>query len=509
MAMERTLPGTRRRLTPWCLMWCLWGTLAFGGNSPAPVIAHHPLWVRLTAPVSSYTARPGDPVHAILTEEVRSGGEVVLPVGTGIDGVVHSVHKVGFGIRRETATLQLEFTRATPLQGESVPISATVAEVENGREEINKHGVIEGVVSSNTPQGRITSRYKYLPTWNPYTDVGLIVFKAAFPIFPEPEIYLPAGTDLRLNLTTDLSLLPRTAPQEDNIDTAERWEMERLARLLPQRSTTVTLTEGDLTNLVFVGSREQIESAFRHAGWNTSDANSKRAVMRNAYAFLNDSSYHQAPMRTFLLEGKPADMSFQKSFNSYAKRDHLRIWEWPAEAGGQTVWLSSSTHDVGASLSLKYHRFVHHIAPDIDEERRNVIRDLNVAGCVKADYLVARPAVSSLSLNATGDVVRTDGALAVVELQDCQPTIPGMVTATDTTPFKAGNKIFRYVRRQVLTFRSDVWRANMIYGAYELGSMTVTAMRHHTATTAADSGATVGGTVALAPAAAPAQSAIY
>ena len=140
---------------------------------------------------------------------------------------------------------------------------------------------------------------------------------------------MPAGTDLRLNLTTDLSLLPRTAPQEDNIDTAERWEMERLARLLPQRSTTVTLTEGDLTNLVFVGSREQIESAFRHAGWNTSDANSKRAVMRNAYAFLNDSSYHQAPMRTFLLEGKPADMSFQKSFNSYAKRDHLRIGNGP------------------------------------------------------------------------------------------------------------------------------------------------------------------------------------
>ena len=172
MALERTLPGTRRRLTPWCLMLCLWGTLAFGGNSPAPVIAHHPLWVRLTAPVSSYTARPGDPVHAILTEEVRSGGDVVLPVGTSIDGVVHSVHKVGFGIRRETATLQLEFTRATLLQGESVPISATVAEVENGREEINKRGVIEGVVSSNTPQGRITSRYKYLPPGTPIRMLG-------------------------------------------------------------------------------------------------------------------------------------------------------------------------------------------------------------------------------------------------------------------------------------------------------------------------------------------------
>ncbi len=476
MALDRIEPRRGYRLIQLVLLLGIWSTLALAGDAPVPA---QPLWVRLAAPVCSYSAKTGDPVHAILTEEVRSGGEVVFPMGTPIEGVVRSVHKVGWGIRHETATLQLEFTEAK-LQGTNVPISATVSEVENAREEV-KRGVIEGVISSNTPQGRITSRYKYLPTWDPYTDLGLIAFKATFPIFPEPEIYLPSGTDLRLNLTTDLAsaAIPHLQLGVRSIDPAERWEMEQLARTLPQHSTTKALVDADLLNLIFVGSRQQVESAFQQAGWNTTDPNSKRAVMREFYAFLNQSDYPRAPMRSLLLNGKPADMNFQKSLNIYAKRDHLRVWQGPVAGDGQALWLSSSTHDTGAGLSVKYHRFVHHITPDIDEERSKVVRDLKVAGCVKAEYLVRRPAVSPISQNATGDPIRTDGSLAIVELQDCQPSQAIAAPVASGTQFKAGNRVFRYARRQILTFRSDIWRANIVYGAYELGSMAVSAMRHH------------------------------
>ncbi len=51
----------------------------------------------------------------------------------------------------------------------------------------------------NAPQGRITSGLIHLPTFNPYTDAGLIVYRAVA-VLPEPEIYLPPGTDLRLRL---------------------------------------------------------------------------------------------------------------------------------------------------------------------------------------------------------------------------------------------------------------------------------------------------------------------
>jgi hypothetical protein len=433
----------------------------------------------LTSPLSTYNAHAGDPVHAILTEGVKQDGDVVLPVGTEIDGVVRSVRKVGWGIRHETAALRLEFIQAVTPQGASISISARVAEVENAREAV-KHGVIEGVCSSFTPQGRITSRLKYLPTLNPYPDIGLIAFKATFPIFPEPEIYLPAGADLRLDMTADLSTLPPVpdATLIDSVEGVPRAQLEQLARSVPQYTTTSGGVDADLINLAFFGSRDQIELAFRQAGWSTSDPHSKRAVMHNFYAFLNDSGYARAPMRPLLLDGSPPDMNFQKSLNSYAKRDHLRIWRWSPKDSEQ-VWLSSSTHDTGATLSVKHHRFVHHIGPYIDEERSKVIRDLSLAGCVKWASMVPRASVPGFSRNAIGDLVRTDAALAVVQLQDCEPTIPGVVTNSPNPQFKAGNKAFRYIRREILTLRSDLWRANIIYGAYELGSMAFEVFRHH------------------------------
>ncbi len=39
--------------------------------------------------------------------------------------------------------------------------------------------------------------------------------------------------------------------------------------------------------------------------------------------------------------------------------------------------------------------------------------------------------------------------------------------------------MFRYLRRQILTFRSDIWRANIIYGAYDVARMSFEAFRHH------------------------------
>ncbi len=471
----RVPPSVSGRLAPVALLFFC--TVSFACDR---LPSGQTLWVRLSAPVSSYSSKAGDPVTTILTEDAVCEDGVVFPVGTRIEGVVRSVRKVGWGIRHETAALTLSFTSAQVGEDPPVPIAAAVADVENAREQVSK-GVVQGIRSSNSPQGTITSRLKYLPALNPYPDLGLLIFKATFPIFPEPEIYFPAGTDLRLKL-----LYPVTAPSiavsadRKQIDPAEEFELARFTRTLPQRSTTPQLVDADIVNLVFIGSRQQIESAFVAAGWDSSDVFNKRSFTRNFYAYLNNSAYAQAPMRSFLLNGKTADMNWQNSLNSYAKRDHLRIWRWSETepSDSETVWLSSSTHDTGASLSLKYRHFVHHISPDIDDERSKVIRDLELAGCVKQVNLVSRPGFANITQNATGDPVRTDGALAIVELKSCEPVVPGLPTATEQG-FKAGNKVFRYFRRSILTFRSDIWRANIIYGAYDLSRMGVDALRQH------------------------------
>jgi hypothetical protein len=446
------------------------------------------IWVRLSAPVSTYTAKPGDPVEGALTEAIKCDNDTDYPVGTHVSGVVHSVRKVGWGIRHETAGLTLYFDQLHPADGQAAHFTAAVMEVENAREQVSSKGMIQGVLSSDTPEGRITSRLRHLPTWNPYSDMGLIVYKATFPIFPEPEIYLPAGTDIRLKLQKAMTApppLPPPAIDSDAFD-ADDFEWQEFSHSIPVRTTTPAKVDADLVNLAFVGSREQIVEAFHDAGWVNSDAFTRHSFMRDFYAFLNNSGYAQAPMRPFQLNGSSSDMNWQKSLNSYARRDHLRMWQWSESPNSKTVWLSSSTHDTGAALSLKHHQFVHHISPDIDEERSKVIRDLTAAGCVQSIHMIARPAVPTMTQNANGDPVRTDGSLAVVELKDCESPNTELAQVSTNETYKAGNIVFRYFRRQILTFRSDIWRANIIYAAYDLGHMSFTAIKHHNAAEAAD-----------------------
>ena len=435
------------------------------------------LWVRLSSPISTYSAQVGDPIHAVLTQDIICGNEVVLPMGTAVEGTVKSKHKVGWGIRHETAMLELEFTQVSLGPDSSVQMTARVEEVENAREHV-KNGVIHGVMSSDTFQGRINSRLIHMPTWNPYSDLGLIVYKATFPIFPEPEIYYPSGTDMRLRTRGPMTSLPAAIALTADSTTEESTLANGWVNQLPQRTTTLKAVDADLINLVFLGSQQQVEAAFREAGWRGSDAVSRHSVMQNLYALLNNSGYARQPMKTFLVEGKPEDMNWQKGLNSYGRRDHLRIWQWMPEGATEPVWFSSSTHDTGAVLSVKYKGFVHHIAPDIDDERSKVIRDLNFEGCVQSVNYVPRPGIATVTQNSTGDLIRTDGYVAVVQLQDCHPVVPGLSASPSTARFRPGNHVFRYIRREILTFRNDIWRANIIYGAYDLGRMAVAALRH-------------------------------
>ncbi len=439
-----------------------------------------PLWIRLAAPVSTYSAKAGDPVHAVLTQDLVCANETVLPMGTPIDGVVRSRRKVGWGIRHETAALELEFNSATINSGEPIQLTARVEEVENAREQV-RNGVIQGIRSSDTFQGSINSRLIHLPTWNPYSDPVLIAYKAIFPIFPEPEIYYPAGTDIRLRTTSEISssqMAANTVRETSPMPAAESEKVDRLVENLPWRVMTKKDVDADPINIVFLGSEDTVMSAFQQAGWDNSDPVSRKTVMKNLYALLNNSGYARQPMMTFYLNGKAEDMNWQKSLNSYGRRDHLRIWGWTSPETADSVWISSSTHDTHATLAVKQKGFVHHIAPEIDEERSTIIRDLDFAGCVSSVSYVARPELPTTTHNAVGDVMHTDGAVAVVTLRNCQPMLPQLDSTRKGASFRPGSYTFRFIRRQILTFRNDMFRANIIYGTYDVGRMAFVAFRH-------------------------------
>jgi len=442
--------------------------------------ANHSFWVRLIDPVASYSSKTGTTVRAVLIQSPDCDGMPVFPVGVEVEGKIVSVHRVGLGFKHDVASIEVRFDHLVTADGDTLPVAARVVEIDNARESVH-NGVIHGIRATNTPQGRITSRLIHLPTFNPYTDWGLITYRAIFTRLPEPEIYLPPGTDLRLVLAAPLNVAGQPQlPQPDfNLDETERGEVEAVLNANSTRTTTRFGKDADVINVVFLGSEQQLQQAFAAAGWQHGDPNSTHAFMKQFSAFLTFSNYPTAPVSHQLLNGQPQTFTWQKSFDSYEKREHLRVWSQPSTVGGQPVWLSAYTRETSAVLSVRYHKFIHHIDPNLDEGTVMLVRDLTLAGCVDSVGHLPRPDFPHNMINSTGDEMHSDGVIDVVHLKDCQPLSMAFTTHNPLVPIHPRSKVTRYIRTEVLLYKSDVVRGNLVYGAFDLCRMSLKSLRHH------------------------------
>jgi len=234
-----------------------------------------------------------------------------------------------------------------------------------------------------------------------------------------------------------------------------------------------------LINILLIGSRHQVENAFIAAGWLPADRNPYHAFLREFGAFLTLSNYSTMPVSRQFVGGQAQDSSWQKSLNSYAKREHLRIWGGTRSVLGQQAWLGAYTRETGAALSVRYHKFIHHIDPNLDEGVNMLVRDLTLSGCVESVHLLPRPDLPQALINSTGDLMRTDGVLTVIHVRDCKgPAIE--YKPYDAIPIHPHSRIARYFRDRVLLYKSDVIRGNIIYSAFDLGRMSIRSLRHRT-----------------------------
>jgi hypothetical protein len=435
-------------------------------------------WVRLIDPVASYSSKPGTPVRAILIQSPECDMTPVFPAGLEVAGQISSVRKVGMGLLHDTAAVEIQFDRIVTANGSVLPIASQIVEVDNSREAVH-NGTIRGIRATNTPQGRITSRLIHLPTFNPYTDLGLIVYRA-LTVLPEPEIYLPPGTDVRLRLNIPLYVgdqpeMPRVSFEMDEY---ERGEVEMLLEHSSDRTTTRSGKDADLVNILFVASGLQIEQAFTAAGWLGSDPNSKRAVLKQFSAFLTLSNYPKMPISQQLLNGQLQDSTWQKSFNAYGKRAHLRLWGQTRTVQEQQAWLGAYTRETSAAFSLKYHNFIHHIDRNLDDGVNMLVRDLTLTGCVESVRQLPRPDLARILVNSTGDEMKTGGMLTVIHMKDCEEPSIQYRRGTPLIPIHPKSRMARYLRSQILLYKSDVVRGNCIYGAFDLARMSIRSYRH-------------------------------
>ena len=86
--------------------------------------------------------------------------------------------------------------------------------------------------------------------------------------------------------------------------------------------------------------------------------------------------------------------------------------------------------------------------------------------------------------------MRTEGTLTVVHLKDCERPLLEDARAQPLIPIRPNSRVRRYFRNEILLYKSDVFRGNLIYGAFDLCRMSIRSYRRHHGDTlqVADSG---------------------
>ena len=172
----------------------------------------------------------------------------------------------------------------------------------------------------------------------------------------------------------------------------------------------------DITNLMLIGTQQQIEQAFKDAGWASAAALSSDTKFETFRAMAEQRGYKEAPVSVLLLDKRPPNLVFEKLTNTFAQRHHLRVWRRPDSFHGKPVWVVAATHDTGIEFSEQNRTFIHKIDSAIDRERAKVVNDLLFTGHVRSVALVERTEVPQSGQNATGDNVTTDARMAVLAL---------------------------------------------------------------------------------------------
>jgi len=443
-----------------------------------------PLEVRLKTHLTSYSSKAGTPFECVVLRDYLRSGRVAIPQGSIVHGTVRRAISVGIGLRHERAALELNFDSYEVPGGERIPLAASLASIDNAREHVDRNGRIRGVLAANNP-GNLLNGFWARPVQNfavrsligltgaanqiwvkyslgPFGAAGIFAAHCLFTKFPEPEIQLPPGTDMKLAVRLpEMQMLQvaagsttQSAPNPEFADGLKEWVAGRLR--------PITYANGriapDELNVILLGSRAQIISDFTAAGWSEADQRTWGTSSRVYLAFSSMRSYSSAPVSPLLYRGAEPDLVFEKSFDTVTQRHHVRFWS-AGEFQGEPVWLGAATHDSGIVFHTARFTFSHKIDSNIDLERDKVETDLGFAGCSQTALLLPRPG----SLARTGQRISTDNNLLVLAMRPCE------AAPSDNVPFeRPGNRASRLARRIVLETRNYVLRDNAYYWAYHL-----------------------------------------
>ncbi len=218
----------------------------------------------------------------------------------------------------------------------------------------------------------------------------------------------------------------------------------------PKTTETAENIPGDPLNLALVGTKAEVVQALLAIGWYPADPITFRTSIAIAESVLLNRPYPCAPVSNLYLWGRKQDLAFELPVGkSTRQRHHVRFWQ-SNELGidGRSLWMGAATFDLSVGLNHFTGQITHHIAPDVDTERDQLLLDLKGAGQLVQVYQVTGVGATLQGRNGGGDWYYTDGELTVGVL-----SIEGVVQAMppsellNPAPVEFKNRVWSLVRR--------------------------------------------------------------
>src|SRR6202030_684166 len=163
------------------------------------------------------------------------------------------------------ASLELNFNQLVAAHGKTINLTTRMTDVDNTRETVDEKGAIQGILASETLSARMDQGLSKLGERAQGLADILQIAKAAVVKTTDSEIVYAPGVEMMLSLSGKMTIDPGSIPGM-TIKLQPIAAESRLHQLVnAQPFQTVAAKppkESDMTNLMFIGSEEQLEAVF-------------------------------------------------------------------------------------------------------------------------------------------------------------------------------------------------------------------------------------------------------
>lgn len=215
----------------------------------------------------------------------------------------------------------------------------------------------------------------------------------------------------------------------------------------PKVTVTADGIPGDPLNIGLVGTEAEVMQIFQAAGWYPAARITIGSSLHIAESSVLNRPYPTAPVSNLFLLGRHQDLAFERpSTRGPEQRHHVRLWHTTL-GQDRPYWCGAATYDHSIGISHRTGKITHHIAPDVDAERNQLISDLRETGRLTEVYQVTGVGATWKGRNGGGDWYYTDGEVTVAVIAPAAEKQDGPPTHAENPPaVRAKNHFWSWVR---------------------------------------------------------------